>query len=73
MASPNSTTEQADFLVYGGGSLYMLLPKTQPAKDWVREHLPADALTLGRAIAVEHRYINPILDGINDAGLVVEG
>ena len=66
-------TTQPDFRVFGGGSLYMLLPKSEAAKDWAREHLPEDALTLGRAIAIEHRYINPILDGINDAGLVVEG
>ncbi len=73
MASPNSTTEVPDFIVYGHGTLYMLLPKTQAAKDWAAEHLPDDALTLGRAIAIEHRYLNPILDGINDAGLVTQG
>ena len=65
--------EEPDFFVYGGGTLYMLLPKSEAAKAWVSENLPADAQTLGRAIAIEHRYIGPILDGINDAGLVVEG
>ncbi len=64
---------QPDFLVYGGGSLYMLLPKSDAGKAWAQEHLPEDAQSLGRAIAIEHRYIGPILDGINDAGLVVEG
>lgn len=64
---------EPDFIVYGGGTLYMLLPKSEAARKWVREHLPDDALTLGRAIAIEHRYISAILDGIGDAGLVVEG
>lgn len=74
MASANSSIPEApDFHVYGGGTVYMLLPKSDEAKAWVSENLPSDALTLGRAIAIEHRYIGPILDGINDAGLVVEG
>ena len=62
-----------DFKLFGGGTVYMLYPASEAAKEWVREHLPPDALTLGRSIAIEHRFVNSILDGINDAGLVVEG
>ncbi len=62
-----------DFIVFGGGTVYMLLPKTAAAKDWVDDNLSSDRQTLGRAIAIEHRFLNPILDGINDAGLTVSG
>jgi hypothetical protein len=35
----------------------------------VAEHIPADAQTLGKGIAVEHRYIADIVKGIAEDGL----
>jgi hypothetical protein len=58
-----------DFTVRGGGSVYLLQPNTQAAKDWVAEHIPDDAQWLGRAVAVEHRYIANIAEGIEADGL----
>lgn len=61
-----------DFTVYGlGTSVVLLTPHTRAARRWVRTNLPADALTLGRGIAVEPRYVAPILDGITTDGLTV--
>lgn len=65
--------KRTDFTVYGGGTVYMLNPQTRAAKAWARKHLPQDALTLGPAIAVEHRYIGDIVDGIVNDGLTVGG
>lgn len=61
-----------DFLVCGEGNLMMLQPLTEPAKEWVREHLPSDAPKFGSAVAIEHRYAQDIVNGILDDGLTVE-
>jgi predicted thioesterase len=61
----------ADFLVTGGGTVYLLHPLTDAAREWVAEHLPEDAQRLGNAIAVEHRYIRDIVYGARHDGLAV--
>lgn len=60
-----------DFSVSGGGTIFLLTPNTPEAEAWVEEHLPEDRQTLGKGIAVEHRYIGGIVDGIRDDGLTV--
>ena len=42
----------ADFEVSGGGTLYLLTPQTNEAKDWCAEHIDPLAQSLGRGIAV---------------------
>ena len=61
-----------DFTVSGGGTLYLLRPNTEAAKEWVADHIPDDAQRLGQAIAVEHRYIDDIVTGIQGDGLGVD-
>jgi len=60
-----------DFHVTGGGTVYLLHPKTEAAKAWVAENIPDDAHGLGNSIAVEHRYIGDIVAGIAADGLEV--
>ena len=62
-----------DFTVVGkgGDTVFLLVPNTEAANDWAEEHLPQDAQRLGRGIAVEHRYIFPILEGILRDGLTL--
>jgi len=69
-----SKTESPDFSIEGEGrfcAVYLLRPLTPAAFDWVEEHIPEDAQRLGNAIAVEHRYIGAIAEGIISDGLVV--
>jgi hypothetical protein len=61
-----------DFRLYNHGSICLLTPLTPAADDWVNEHLPDDLTTFGASIAVEHRYIAPIVDGIINDGLTVK-
>jgi hypothetical protein len=63
---------QKDFEVRNEGSIWLLRPVSQAGRDWAGEHIPADALRFGGAIAVEHRFIGDILDGIAGDGLSVE-
>ena len=52
--------------------LLLLYPLSQSAKTWIEENLPSDAFQrFGNAIAIEHRYIWPILEGIQNDGLEV--
>lgn len=60
-----------DFRIGGGGSVYLLTPVSERAKEWVKEHIPSDAQTFGGAVAVEWRYISDIVDGIKGDGLGV--
>lgn len=50
--------------------MYLLRPLTRAACTWIAEHLPADALRLGSAVAIEWRYIGEIGSGAIDDGLV---
>ena len=71
MKLPNS---QADFSVEGGGcfcTVYLLRPLTPAAFDWTEEHIPEDAQRLGNDVAVEHRYIGPLVEAIISDGLAV--
>lgn len=60
-----------DFTVTGDGSLYILTPNTPAAEEWVDEHIPQDSMWFGTGVAVEHRYIGPIVEGIVADGLSV--
>ena len=62
---------ETDFLLYGGGTVYLLTPVSQRGEEWVTEHLPSDAQRLGSGIAIEHRYVCDILHGIHNDGLGV--
>ena len=61
-----------DFNVIGEGSVFLLYPVTSEAKDWVRDNIAADALYFGPSVAVEHRFISDIVDGIRADGLTVQ-
>ena len=60
-----------DFTATDHGSIWLLTPTSQAGQSWAEEHLPADAATLGSSIAIEPRYVLPILDGIEEDGLEV--
>jgi hypothetical protein len=60
-----------DFFVRDEGSIFLLEPLTDDAREWAKEHLPADATYWGDSVVVEHRYIRDIVVGIRRDGLVV--
>jgi hypothetical protein len=63
-----------DFTLIGEGpmtSVYLLRPNSPEAEQWIEEHIPDDAPTMGNAIAVEHRFIADIVEGIEGDGLTV--
>ena len=65
-------TERIDVQLANHGSVSMLTPRSEAAKVWVAENLPADAMTFGDAIVIEHRFVEGIASGMLNAGLSIE-
>ena len=61
-----------DFTLVNHGSVVLLRPWSDEARAWVTDHLPADAPARGKSIAIEPRYVTPILDGIEADALTWE-
>jgi len=61
-----------DFTVKNEGSLVLLEPFSDQARDWVDEHISENAQWYFGAVVVEHRYIEPIIEGIQEDGMTVE-
>jgi hypothetical protein len=67
----SGTSPTSDFLCENHGSIFLLYPLTESAQAWIEENLPSDVQWFGQAVAIEHRYIWPILEGIQNDGLLV--
>lgn len=62
----------ADFGVSNHGTIFLLKPQSEAAREWCKNHLPADLQTLGESIAVEPRHIPRIARGIMEDGMNFE-
>jgi len=60
-----------DVVVTGGGTVYLVDWLTAKGKAWIAEKLPDDAQRFGDSVAVEHRYIGDIVQGMIADGLRV--
>jgi hypothetical protein len=67
----SGTSPTPDFRCENHGSIFLLYPLNESAKSWIEEKLPSDAQWFGQAVAVEHRFIWPILEGLQNDDLVV--
>jgi len=64
-----------DFTVLNAGNIFILNPITEAADAWVEEKIPTtdETQTWGqKGIVVEHRYIQPIIEGILEDKLTLE-
>lgn len=61
-----------DFTTVNNGTIWLLRPVTDAADEWVRDNLPDFAMRFGGAVAIEARYIEAIIHGIEADGLDVE-
>jgi hypothetical protein len=60
-----------DFTIANHGSIFILTPLTDDGDEWVSQHIPEDAARWGGGIVVEARYIDDIVEGIRDDGLIL--
>jgi hypothetical protein len=66
---------KVDFTVFSDApypSIYLLTPHTNAARAWLGENVQAESYQIiGTSLAVEHRYIAEIVQGIRAAGMEV--
>jgi hypothetical protein len=60
-----------DFSFADHGNIVIVNALTPAAKAWATERLPESARS-GFGYVVEHRYFADVVDGIDEAGLVIE-
>ena len=61
----------ADVKIENHGSLVLLRPLTEAASDWLDENISEDAQHFGGAVVVEPRYVEAIVEGMQNDGLEV--
>ena len=66
-----SNNSLPDFTVSNQGSIFLVTPLNDTARDWLEENISEDSQYLGRALAVEHRYIENLLQGLQNEGFNV--
>jgi hypothetical protein len=71
MTNETVAPKQLDFTVQNEGTIFLLQPLTVAAREWINDNLPEQRLVYGTAVVVEHRYIQDIVQGIINDGLVV--
>lgn len=61
----------ADIRVQNEGSLFVLYGETKAGRDWLEENLDPDGMRWATGFVVEHRYVEPIVEGAAADGLAL--
>ena len=61
-----------DFTVENHGSIFLVRPLTDEVKGWLNEHVAEDAQWFGGALAVEHRYVSDLVQGLLNEGFALD-
>ncbi len=64
-------TIEFDIRVENHGSIFLVRPLNELAEDWLKEHTGPETQRLGKAVAVEGRYIEDFVKGMQEDGLTV--
>jgi hypothetical protein len=62
-----------DLSVVFCGSAFLLRATSATGQRWIAGHIPGNARWFGGVVAVEHRYIDAIIQGAIDDGLSTSG
>ena len=49
-------------------SVYLITPLTSECRNWLKENVSEDAMYLGPSLAVEHRYVEDLVLGLQEQG-----
>ena len=63
---------EPDFKVQIDISISVLHAKTQNAREWVHDHIPDDAQTWCGGIVIEPRFLDNVIEGIQQSGMTLE-
>lgn len=71
--SKSPASASADFRPSNHGSIWLFLPLTAAAQEWLAKHCPVDGEHQyhGKALVVEARYVESILFHIQEEGLTL--
>lgn len=69
---PVNRARHVDVRITNHGSLYLLNPQTDAARDWLSNNVSDDANWFGDMLPVEPRYMPDLLAGMRGNGLVVQ-
>ena len=58
----------SDFTVTNHGSIVLVKPLTDECNDWLVEHVSDEAQWFGGALVVEPRYVEDLIEGLEEAG-----
>lgn len=65
--------DDIDVIVTNEGTIFLFEPRTEAAREWVREHVQLEGWQwFGPAFCVEHRFALDLAQGMTDDGLVVQ-
>jgi len=53
-------------------SVYLITPLTKECQEWLEENVSKDAQYLGHSLAVEHRYVEGLICGLEENGFKYE-
>lgn len=74
MPKTKPVTQQPDVSYVNEGTIIMVEPVSQAAKDWFKEHVSTEEWQwMGDAFACEPRMFSDLLDGLINEGFLVEG
>jgi hypothetical protein len=61
---------RVDFVVRDEGTIWLFTPLTPAALRFLSEHIQDDAQYFGDSLAVDHRCVEGLLDGLQEHGLM---
>lgn len=62
-----------DIKVWREGTVVAFEVRTERAREWVAEHVQLESWQwIGTAFAVEHRFAEDLIEGMSEAGLILE-
>ena len=65
-------TATIDIQITRSGNIFLVQPVTQEAKDWIEKNVQTeDWQWFGTALCVDQHYIESLLRGMQDDGLVI--
>lgn len=66
-----SSIPEIDIIIENHVSIFLLRPLTSVGREWLESHVAEDAQWFGNAPVCEWRYVEPIVSGAIEDGLVV--
>lgn len=66
-------TREVDYIVQGspGDSVFLVSPQNREAQEFLTRHIDPDSQWLGSSLAVEHGYIEGIIQNLQREGWTV--